>query len=79
MIQITICPSCGSGKIKKVRRDWTGKCQGQSYVVPALEFHECPVCNERIYDRAAMRKIESHSPAFAKTGGKIKAPVPATA
>jgi hypothetical protein len=25
--------------------------QGKSYTVPELEFHECPVCGERVFDR----------------------------
>ena len=66
-LRITVCPSCGSNKIKKVRRNWSGKYQGRSYTVRSLEFYECPVCAERVYDRQAMRKIEDHSPAFAKT------------
>jgi len=73
--RITVCPSCGSPKIKKVRRTWSGKFQGQSYTVPLLEFYECPVCGEKIYDRQAMRKIEDHSPAFAKARtSKVHAP-----
>lgn len=63
---ITICPSCGSDTIKKVRRNWTGKVNGQTYVVPNLEYYVCPRCGEKVYDRQAMRKIEAHSPAFAK-------------
>ena len=66
MIKITICPSCGSKRIKKVRRNLARDFRGQTYVVPDLEFHECPNCGEKIYDREAMRKIEAHSPAFAK-------------
>ena len=66
-LQITICPSCGSTKIRKVRRNWSGCFQGRSYTVRSLEFYECPVCGEKVYDRQAMRKIERHSPAFAKT------------
>ena len=31
------------------------------------EFHECPACGEKVYDREAMRKIEAHYPAFSKT------------
>jgi len=65
-IQITICPSCGSDKITKVRKDWIGNFKGRTYSVPSLEFHECPDCGERIYDRLAMRKIEASSPAFDK-------------
>jgi YgiT-type zinc finger domain-containing protein len=66
-LHITNCPSCGSSKIRKVRRNWSGRFQGRSYTVRALEFYECPACAERVYDRQAMRKIERHSPAFAKT------------
>lgn len=66
MLTITVCPSCGSKKIKRVRREWTGEYEGQSYTVPRLEFHECPDCGEKVYDREAMRQIESHSPAFLK-------------
>jgi len=68
---ITICPSCGSKKIAKTKRDWRGELHGQFYSVPLLEFYECPDCGEKIYDRHAMRKIEAYSPAYNKT--KIKA------
>jgi hypothetical protein len=29
-----------------------------------VEYYECPACGEQVYDRDAMRKIESYSPAF---------------
>jgi YgiT-type zinc finger domain-containing protein len=67
MLNISKCPTCGSGKIKKVRRKWTGKFQGQTYSVPKLEFQQCPACDEKVYGREAMRKIEAHSPAHIKT------------
>lgn len=66
VIQITVCPSCGSNQIKRVQRDWAGEFQGQPYTVPSLEFYECPACGESIYDRQAMQRIEAHSPAFAR-------------
>jgi YgiT-type zinc finger domain-containing protein len=66
-LNITICPSCGGKNIKKVRRNLQGKYQGQTYTVPSLEFYECPDCHEKIYDQQAMRKIEDHSPAYAKS------------
>jgi YgiT-type zinc finger domain-containing protein len=66
MLSITKCPTCGSDKIKKVRRKWICKVHGQTYSVPKLEFHECPACGEKVYDREAMRRIEAHSPAFAR-------------
>lgn len=66
MEPISVCPSCGSRAIKKVRQNWVGNVKGQSYVVPNLEYYTCPQCGENVYDRQAMRKIEAHSPAFAK-------------
>lgn len=73
MMTISSCPTCGSGKIRKVKRNWKGNFQGESYVVPALEFHECPNCGEEVYDREAMRKIEAYSPAYAKQRKSRKA------
>ena len=70
MIKITICPTCGSNKIKKVRRNWTGKVHGKTYTVPNLEYYECPDCGEKVYDREAMRKIEARSPVFSKRQAK---------
>ena len=66
VVAFTKCPTCGSEKIKKVRRKWTGEFHGQTYSVQRLEFHECSACGEKVYDRDAMRKIEAHSPALAK-------------
>lgn len=65
ILKITICPTCGSDKIAAVRRDLTKTVHGQNYTVPDLEFHECPDCGEKIYDRDAMRKIEAYSPSYA--------------
>lgn len=65
-LQITICPNCSSDKIRKVKRDWVDQVQGEVYIVPNLEFYECPTCGEKLYDREAMRAIEAHSPVFRK-------------
>ncbi|MFN8489579.1 MAG: YgiT-type zinc finger protein [Caldilineaceae bacterium] len=65
-LQIKHCPNCGSDQIKKVRRNWVGKSKGKSYTVPDLEFYECPICQERIFDLEALRQMQVHSPAFAK-------------
>jgi YgiT-type zinc finger domain-containing protein len=66
-LKITVCPTCGSDKIKAVRRTWTGHHREQSYRVPNVEFYECPACGEKAYDRTAMRKNEAHSPEFRRT------------
>ena len=64
--KITECPTCGSGKIRRAKRNLRRSYRGQTYVVPNLHFLECPDCGERVYDREAMRKIEAYSPAYAK-------------
>lgn len=66
MMTVRICPSCGSNRMRKVHKDWSGEFEGQTYTVPDLEFHECPVCGEKVYGREAMRKIEACSPAFGR-------------
>lgn len=66
MKEVTKCPTCGSAKIKRVRRKWSGQYRGQPYTVEDLEFYECPDCKEQVYDPEAMRAIEANSPSFAK-------------
>jgi len=67
MRAIRTCPSCGSPRIQPVKGKWSGEYQGQRYSVERLDFHECPDCGEKAYDREAMRAIEAASPAFAKS------------
>lgn len=64
MLDIAKCPTCGSARIKRVRRDFKGEFEGQSYVVPKLTYFECPQCGEQVYDRKAMQRIAEHSPAY---------------
>jgi YgiT-type zinc finger domain-containing protein len=66
MLPLTKCPTCGSRRIKKVRRNLRGEARGQAYVVPNLHFYECPSCGERVYDPEAIDKIEAHRPACRK-------------
>jgi YgiT-type zinc finger domain-containing protein len=73
MIKITTCPTCGSKKIKLGSRNLVRNFRGQTYAVPDLEFHECPDCGEHVYDPQAMRRIEAHSPAYAKIRARKKA------
>ena len=64
MIEIKTCPNCESKEIRKVRRNWTGQYKGKTYIVPDLDYYECPDCGEKVYDREAMRRIEEKSPAY---------------
>jgi YgiT-type zinc finger domain-containing protein len=63
-LQIKTCPTCGSDKIQLVVKDIVRKYKGQTYTVPGVEFYECSNCGEKVYDKAAIRKIEEHSPAY---------------
>ncbi len=81
--QLTIktCPNCTSDQISKVCRDWAGNCRGKEYTVPNLEFHECPVCGERVFERVfdseAIAKIREYSPAYAKRTKRLHKEEPA--
>lgn len=72
-LQIKFCPTCGSDKIQRVMRDVTRNYKGQTYTVPSVEFNDCPNCDEKVYDREAMLKIEAHSPAYRKTRVLVRA------
>jgi YgiT-type zinc finger domain-containing protein len=65
-MKITLCPSCGSNRIRLVRQTLRREFRGQPYTVENLEFYQCPDCGERLYDPEAMRAIEAHSPAFGR-------------
>lgn len=73
MPEITSCPTCGSNKIRLIRKDQVREFDGQTYTVPDLEYQECPVCGEEIYGPDAVKKIEVYSPAFAKLRTQKKA------
>ena len=56
---VTKCPTCGSHRIKKVRREVRGETGGRAYRAEAVVFYDCPDCGEKVYDREAMRQIEA--------------------
>jgi YgiT-type zinc finger domain-containing protein len=63
-MDIIHCPSCGSGKIKKIRGPVSHTFEGVAYTVRGVTYHECPDCGERVYDAEAVNKIQAASPAF---------------
>jgi YgiT-type zinc finger domain-containing protein len=73
ILQIKTCPTCGSEKIMHIVRDVMRNYKGQTYIVPAVAFYDCPNCGEKVYDREAMLKIEAHSPAYHKVGTLVEA------
>jgi YgiT-type zinc finger domain-containing protein len=61
-IRITRCPTCGSSKIRRVTRDIAGTFRGRPYVTRKVTFEECPHCGERLFDHAAMQKMQAARP-----------------
>jgi YgiT-type zinc finger domain-containing protein len=60
MLHIRTCPTCGSKRIRLVRRNMTRTFLGETYRVPSVPIHECPDCGEKLYGREAMHKLESY-------------------
>jgi YgiT-type zinc finger domain-containing protein len=67
MLDIRTCPTCGSKRIRRVRRSVMRTVGEEKYLVPAVEFHECPDCGEKLYGHEAMRKLESYQPKLKAT------------
>jgi len=62
MLKIKTCPTCGRRNVRQVTRGVECNFRGQVYTAPAIQFHECPDCGEKLYDRQAMQKMESCRP-----------------
>ncbi|CAG0993567.1 hypothetical protein GPROT1_03222 [Gammaproteobacteria bacterium] len=72
-ILVKICPTCGSDRIRRVVRDITRSYRGQTYTVPKVGIYVCPNFGEKVYDHAALLKIEAHSPAYSKIEALVEA------
>lgn len=73
MVNIKICPMCGSKRIRLVKRDVEGVWGKQPFIARDIEFHECPKCGEKFYGPEAMDKIESFRPKVPRRSAKRKA------
>ena len=62
IMNLKTCPTCGSKRIRRVRRTVTRQSRGKPFTVPQLDFHECPACGEQVYSPDAMAKIEACRP-----------------
>ena len=52
------CPTCGRAAMRRVIRDVTTRRAARSIVVNAVEIEECAHCGERLYDLAALRRLQ---------------------
>jgi YgiT-type zinc finger domain-containing protein len=57
--QLTVCPTCGSRKIRPRKKDLEFTYRGRKVVVPQVECEECPECGEVITDYAANQYIDT--------------------
>jgi hypothetical protein len=64
MLKITICPTCESANIKKVRRNCNGQAKGHSYTVPNLEYYDARTVAKRFMIAKPCAGIQEFSPAF---------------
>ena len=62
MIDHKSCPTCGSTRIRRVKRTLSRTARGKPFTVPSVEFHECPNCGEQVFGPEAMDKIHAHRP-----------------
>lgn len=58
----SICPTCGSKRIRIVQNDFATTLRGRPVLIPNLARQECPACGEILFDRNALRQIESATP-----------------
>jgi YgiT-type zinc finger domain-containing protein len=65
-LNITVCPNCSSLRIKKVRKTVSGTRNGKRYSARNVEFYECPVCEERVYEPSAIKQIEKQTNVLSK-------------
>lgn len=67
MIDITVCPTCESRRIQRVRKSIVRIYKKKRITIPDVEYYECPDCGEELYDQDAMRIIEAHHPVYRKS------------
>jgi YgiT-type zinc finger domain-containing protein len=56
---LNTCPTCGSPKLRFVKKNLTFMHQEREVTVPQVECEECLVCGEVITDYAANQYIDS--------------------
>lgn len=56
-IVVTTCPSCGSKRIRRVRRDVESRRHDEVFVARGIEVEECPDCGEQLFSPEALDVI----------------------
>ncbi len=63
---VSVCPTCNSRRIKRIRGTWSGSYKGKPYGVSDLDYYSCPNCGEKVYPPEAMRRIQEASPGYTR-------------
>ncbi len=61
-ITIKACPTCGSRRIRRIKRDIQSKRGGQPFIARNIDIEECPVCGERLFSPEALDQIAAQQP-----------------
>ena len=56
------CPTCGSKRIRRRVIDLELTVRDKTRIVPSVELEVCPDCGEKLFDIAAMNKVEELFP-----------------
>ena len=69
MTQLVIktCPTCGSKRIRRVKRDLTSRRGGETYVARGIVVEECPDCGERLFSPESLDAIAAQQPRHRRT------------
>jgi YgiT-type zinc finger domain-containing protein len=64
MIKLVIktCPTCGSRRIRSIKRDIESKHGGKPFVARGIEIEECPNCGERLFSPESLEEIAAQRP-----------------
>jgi YgiT-type zinc finger domain-containing protein len=54
------CPSCGSRRIRRMKKSFRAKVGTRTVTIPDLEREICPVCKEEFFDREANTVIDAY-------------------
>jgi len=58
-MNISICPTCGSRRIKKTRGFLNVHVKGKTVRIPDIESHQCEKCGETLTDIENERRIDA--------------------
>jgi YgiT-type zinc finger domain-containing protein len=65
-LAINVCPTCGSRRIRRVKRTIESRRGGEPFTAHGIEIEECQDCGERLFGPKAMEQIAAQQPGARK-------------